>query len=367
MLEPIRVLELPHTIQSMAWHPNGKWLAVGYFMRDEVEVWDVETGKSLFAVPSQRRPPNQSGQEVLFSKDGKYLVVQDFQDTKNGEPKFPRTYDDPAELPARYDRERYVLGRVWSVQQRQEVKKLRGPGSVLYAGVQKGMCRLPADGNEESLAMLRGAVVSIYSIRSGRVKDEINLQFPFADKPTVGWGYVQMLCHPTKAEVALVGGPFMRVAPQFGYPPNSGATPIVIVDLDKKAIKKVLYSPTPLNGVAYTADGNKLISFGAPPIRVWNANADFVPVGDIDEPHMNAGLMTPIPGYDGFLGISNALRIWSAEELRNVYTLDTKEYDTFRIALHAPSSRYAVAVTKYVHLYRLNQAELRKESHRSRK
>lgn len=360
VLERVRVLELPYAIQSMAWHPNGKWLAVGYFMRDEVEVWDVETGKPLFAVPSQRRPPNQSGQEVLFSKDGKYLVVQDFKDTKNGEPKFPRAYDDPAELPARQDKERYVLGRVWDTEKRQEVAQLKGPGSILYAGVQGGMCLPPIVDGDEILVMLRGAVVSVYAIGTGEAVGELNLQFPFADKPGFGWGYVKMFCHPARTEVALVGGPFMRVAPMFGYPINSGATPIVIVDLDKKAIKKVLYSATPLNGVVYTADGGKLISFGAPPILVWDANADFAAVGEIDEPHLNSGLMTPIPGYDGFLGISNALRIWSVEALRNVYTLDTKEYDTFRIALHAQSNRYAVAVTKYVHLYRLNQAELRK-------
>jgi hypothetical protein len=154
----------------------------------------------------------------------------------------------------------------------------------------------------------------------------------------------------------------MKKAPEFGYPLNSGATPIVVVDLEKKAVKKVLFSATPLNGVTYTADGSKLVSFGAPPIRVWDANADFADVGEINDPHLNSGLMTPVPGYDGLLGISNALRIWSTEALRNVYTLDTKEYDTFRIALHAPTQMYAVAVTKYAHFYRLNSAQLRSQS-----
>lgn len=84
-LEKVGSLDFSDGIQSMAWHPDGRQLAVGYYNRNEVEVWDVQTGKPLFAVPSKRRPVNQSGQEMLFSPDGQYLVVQDFLDTKNGD------------------------------------------------------------------------------------------------------------------------------------------------------------------------------------------------------------------------------------------------------------------------------------------
>jgi hypothetical protein len=276
VLEPAGVLELPYAIQSMAWHPNGKWLAVGYFMRDEVEVWDVETKKSLFAVPSQRRPINKSGQEILFSQDGKHLVVQDFSDTKNGEPKFPRTLLDPEELPARADKERYVLARIWDIDLRKEIAQIKGPGSVLFGGVQEGMC---VAGDQASQVLVhRNAIVAAYDMVTGALLHEIDVSHPFANMPQQSRGYWKMSCHPSRPEVALEGAQFFKEAPVFGFIPFSGATPIVVVDLEKKAVKKVLFSATPLNGVAYTADGSKLVSFGAPPIRVWDANADFAAV-----------------------------------------------------------------------------------------
>lgn len=134
VMEETGVLELPYTVQSLAWHPDGRLLAVGYFMRDVVQVWDVQTKKPVFSVPSKRSPPNLSGQEVLFSPDGKYMVVQDFLDTKNGEPKFPKSYEDPAELPAQKDTDRYVLARVWDLERHREVAQIKGPGSSLYGG-----------------------------------------------------------------------------------------------------------------------------------------------------------------------------------------------------------------------------------------
>ncbi len=360
VLEPIGVLELPFGIQSMAWHPNGKWLAVGYFMRDEVEVWDVEAKKPLFAVPSKRRPINLSGQEVLFSQDGNYLVVQDFLDTKNGEPKFPRRLEDPTELPARLDKDRYVLARVWSVAERKEVAQLKGPGSVLYGGVQGGFCQTGKW--PDRLIVHRMAVVAVYELSTGKLLFEFDGLHPFADKPDQTRGYWKMACHPTRAEVALEGAQFFQEAPLFGFPARSGATPIVVADLEKNAVRKVLFSTTPLNGVVYTADGSKLISFGATPIRIWNAGNNFEALGEIGDPALNSGLMTPIAAYDGVLGVSNALRIWSTEVRRNVYTLDTKQYDTLRIAVHPDTKKYAVAVNKFAHLYRLHLSELKRQT-----
>lgn len=61
VMEETGVLELPYTVQSLAWHPDGRLLAVGYFMRDVVEVWDVQTKKPVFSVPSKRSPPQSVG------------------------------------------------------------------------------------------------------------------------------------------------------------------------------------------------------------------------------------------------------------------------------------------------------------------
>jgi WD40 repeat protein len=85
-LEFLYAIEFRNGIQSLAWHPDGKRLAVGYYRTAEVEIWDIEAKKPLFALPSKRTLIGTSGQEALFSPDGKYIIVKDFIDNKNGEP-----------------------------------------------------------------------------------------------------------------------------------------------------------------------------------------------------------------------------------------------------------------------------------------
>lgn len=380
VMEETGVLELPYSVQSLAWHPDGRLLAVGYFMRDVVEVWDVQTKKPVFSVPSKRRPINLSGQEVLFSPDGKNLIVQDFLDTKDGEPKFPRTFAEPAESVAQQDKDRYILARVWDVEQRKEIAQLKGPGSSLYGAAHDGMCPLGA--RADQLALLRGAAVAVYRMPEGKLAYEVNLRHPFADKPDFGWGYEKMGCHPQNGEIALQGGPLMKRAPEFGFPLNSGATPIVVVDLDRKAIKKVLFSATPLNGVAYSADGSKLVSFGMSPIRVWDANKDFAALGEIenppqldwvraqrtpidvlhppaDAPRGNSGDLTAVPDSDVMVGVASDFHFWDTAQRRIVATVRSPR-DVSRLAMHKPSATLATAVINRVHFYRIDAAALQR-------
>lgn len=384
VMEETGVLELPYTVQSLAWHPDGRLLAVGYFMRDVVEVWDVQTKKPVFSVPSIRRPVNQSGQEVLFSPDGKYLVVQDFLDTKNGEPKFPRTFEEPAESIAQQDRDRYVLARIWDIEQRKEIAQLKGPGSSLYGAAHDGMCAV--GGHADQLALLRGAAIAVYRVPEGKLMDELNLRRPFVDKPDFGWGYEKMDCHSQNGEIVLQGSPLMKKAPEFGFPLNSGATPIVVVDLERKAIKKVLFSPTPLNGVAYSADGSKLVSFGMSPIRVWDANKDFAALGEIanppqldwiraqrapvdvlhppaDAPRGNSGDLTAIPDSNVMVGIASDFHFWDTEHRRIVATVRSPR-DVLRLAMHRPTATLAAAVVNRVHFYRIDAAALQRATKR---
>jgi hypothetical protein len=375
VLTPAGTLELPYAIQSMAWHPNGKWMAVGYFNRDEIEVWDVENQKSLFVSPSKRRPVNQSGQEVVFSLDGKYLVVQDFVDTKNGNPSFPKNYEDPAELIAQKDKDRYILARVWDVERRKEIMQLKGPGSSLYGGSHLGMCWLSS--KSPRLALLRNTAIAVYEPVSGNLLHEINLRFPFVDKPEFNRSYEKMSCHPEREEIALSAGPLMKKAPIFGFPEDSGATPIVVVDMERQAVKKVLFSATPLNGVAYTADGSKLVSFGMSPTRVWDVNREFVVVGEManppkkrdwidkqflpvdvlnppkDAPRGNASDLTAIPGSNLMIGLAFSLHFWDTAQLRIVATSPAPR-ETLRIAVHAPENTLALAELNRIHFYRIN-------------
>jgi hypothetical protein len=357
LLEKFDTLTVPYGIQSMAWHPNGKWLAVGYFLRDEVEVWDVKTKTSVLKVPSMRRSVNQSGQEVLFSPDGRYLVVQDTVDTKKGEPKFPKNYEDPAELPAQQDKERLILARIWDIEQRKEIAQLKGPGSSMHGGGHKGMYWLPS--KPTRLTLLRSTGLAVYEPVSGELLYEVNLRFPFADKPEFNRGYEKMSCSTSRDEIALDGGPLMKKAPVFGYPENSGATPIVVVDMERKAIKKVLFSATPLNGVAYTADGSKLISFGMSPMRVWSANSDYSLVGEITDPNENVGEISKVSSFNGLMGMSLDVHFWTADKLKLIYSYKSPLRDVFRIETHLASNLAAFAVGRSAHLFRINDDVLK--------
>ena len=355
-LEPLGVLEVKRGIQSMAWHPDGVHLAIGYSMLAEVEVWNVQTKQAVFSVPSHRRLTNQSGQEVTFSPDGKYLIVQDFVDSKNGDPKFPRSFDDPNELPAQADKQRYILARVWDWPQRKEVAPLRGPASELYGTAQEGFCWVA--GEENVLAMHRSSVVVTYDVTTGAMLAETNLLQPFPEYPKRAYSYWKMACHPTQPHVALEGQQFAkRNGPIYGYPGGNGAAAIVVGDLDKKRVHKVLISPTPLNGVTFTADGSKLLSFGAPPIRVWDTTRDYALVGEIFYPKENTNYFAGLNGFDGVIGLSGDLHLWNAQQLKRVATQIVPP-DVFRITVHQASKTVAVAIGRFAHLYRFNPAAL---------
>lgn len=340
----------------MAWHPDGVHLAIGYSMLAEVEVWNVQTKQAVFSVPSHRRLTNQSGQEVTFSPDGKYLIVQDFVDSKGGTPKVPRTDDDPNELPAQADKQRYILARVWDWPQRKELEPLRGPASYLHGTAQNGFCWL--SGQKNVLAVHRRSVVTTYDVTTGSMLAETNLRLPFTEHPDMKYSYWKMACHPRQPHVALEGEQFpSRDGPMFGYPAGSGVTAVVVGDLEKKRVHKVLISPTPLNGVTYTADGGKLLSFGAPPIRVWDATRDYALVGEIFDPKENTNYFAGLNGFDGVIGLSGDLHLWNAQQLKRVATQIVPP-DVFRITVHQASKTVAVAIGRFAHLYRFNPAAL---------
>jgi WD40 repeat protein len=379
VMEETGVLELPYAVQSLAWHPDGRLLAVGYFMRDVVEVWDVHAKKPVFSVPSKRWVGNQPGQEVLFSSDGKYLVVPDFLDTTNGEPTFPKNFDGPAELAAQKDVDRYVLAQVWDVEKHREVAQIKGPGSRLIGATPRAMCVL---GNGSTLAVLRATGVAKYGLPAGTLESELDLAHPFRDQPQVGRSYETMSCNPTRDEVSLGALQFFRDAEKFGLTNWTGATAIVIADLERKTIKKVLFSPTPLNGVAYSADGSKLVSFGMSPIRVWDANKDFAALGEIanppqldwvraqrtpvdllhppaNAPRGNSGDLTAIPNSEVMVGVASDFHFWDTAQRRIVATVRSPR-DVSRLAVHKPTATLAAAAVNRVHFYRIDAAALQR-------
>lgn len=361
VLEEIGVIQMPYGVQSVAWHPDGQRVAVGYFLKDEVEVWDAETRRALFKVSSKRHPINESGQEILFSPDGKYLVVQDTEDTRNGDPPFPRTRDDPLEAAAEADKKRLILARVWEVATSKEVAQIHGPASWVHHGPLKGMCWV--GGERYRLAVLRGAAVATYDVSTGSATGELSLLYPFEDHPDIHWSYSRMSCHPARPEVALQGGWFQdEKAAAFGFPRDTRASPVVVADLEQRRIRKVLVSQTSLNGVTFTADGKHLASSGEAPIRVWDVDAGYMPAGEVVEPAHPAEQLAAVSGYDGFLGISvdgtvHTLYLWDSARLRPAAGLSVPR-DAFRVAVNNQATTVAVAVGSHVHLFRINKAYL---------
>jgi len=328
-------------------------------------------------VPSKRWAGNRSGQDVLFSSDGKHLIVQDYQDIKHGELKVPESIDEAAEIAARSDKDRYVLARVWDVTQRREIAQIKGPGTRRIGVTPRAMCVLE---NGRTLVVLRKTSVAMYGLPSGTLESELDLTHPFRDQPQVGRSYDTMSCNPARDEISLGALQFSRDAEKFGLTNWTGATAIVIADLRRKAIKKVLFSPTPLNGVAYSADGSKLVSFGMSPIRVWDANKDFAAIGEIENPpewlwlnqrgmkvdmlhpppnipRGNAGKLVPVAGTDLMFGLSGDLYLWSLTEARAVAHLPAFP-DVLRIAAHQPSNAFAVVDDRLIHIYKLHRSAL---------
>jgi WD40 repeat protein len=75
---PVRSLTglKPEWFNSVAWSPDGKWIASGTDAGDAV-VWDAGTGNIVFQWSEQTRPVHM----LLFSRDGKRLYLSDNRNT----------------------------------------------------------------------------------------------------------------------------------------------------------------------------------------------------------------------------------------------------------------------------------------------
>lgn len=71
-LRPLRTLKAPcHVTTQPAWHPNGRELAAGCNLHRAITVWDVQTGKVLRTLDTEKG----SVWVLAYSPDGKYLAV----------------------------------------------------------------------------------------------------------------------------------------------------------------------------------------------------------------------------------------------------------------------------------------------------
>jgi hypothetical protein len=346
----VNSLKFDYGVQSFAWHPDGDFIAVGYFLRDEVAIWDIKRKAKVFSIRSQRRPINYSRQEMIFSRDGRYLIAQDKLDSREGNPPFPVKIDSEEEMRARADDQRYVLARIWDWREQREVAQIKGAGSQLYGDNPEGMCWV--GGKQNQLAVLREFVVTVYEVPSGKKLYEQNLANPFSENKDVSRRLKSMACHPHKSEIAFQLANFSGYAEKFGQAGNLGATPIVIADIAQKRVKNILISPRPMNGVAYSSDGKILVSSNRAPLLSWNADQDYSASAQIDEPFQSNGYLTSIPGTKSFLGLGgDQLRIWDFGSSPSVVAINDEKLEAFQIAANERKKLMAVAVGAEIRFY----------------
>jgi hypothetical protein len=70
-LRHVRTLNNDFAVTALAWHPDGRHLAVGQVLNKRVAIWDTQTGKPVRTLESE--PGGVSA--LAYSPDGKYLAV----------------------------------------------------------------------------------------------------------------------------------------------------------------------------------------------------------------------------------------------------------------------------------------------------
>jgi WD40 repeat protein len=345
LFEKAGELPIEHSVQSLAWHPNGKWLAIGYYPNNLVEVWDIQTKQSILKMASKRVLGTKE-QDILFSANGKYMVVRDLVDTGGPYIK-PKNDDDPLELKHQKDTQRLILARIWDLEAKKEVAEIRGAGSRLHGGTQHGMCFVSGQSNEVTL--LRNSMLSVYNIPSGKKIRDIDIRRPFKDKPNFKFNYWHMACHPNRPELAVNGIDIRRPddLAELGLSVAENAVawpmPLVVVDMQRGQIKKTFISPTGIGNKLYIANGKLLAGLRDNLVRFWDANDSYKQLDDLPIPTMDAK-MNPraIPNFQGLVTTGNGLQIWNVKDKNLAYRTKLPPIDVPALAIHEASGLFAL-------------------------
>lgn len=349
-IEQVDSLQFDYGIESVAWHPSGDFIAVGYFLRNEVAIWNIKAKKKVFSFRSELRPGLYTWQEILFSPDGRYLIAKDKLDTKEGNPPFPVKMDSEEELKARADDQRYVLARIWDWREQREVGQIKGAGSQLYGDDPAGMCWV--GGRQNQLAVLRKFMLTVYDFPSGEKLYELNLANPFPEQKEVRRRLKNIDCHPGRPEIAIETAVLSDYAGMFGYAGNPGATPIIIADLAQRKVKKILISPRAMSSIAYSGDGKILVSSNLAPVLGWNVDQDYATSVQVNEPFRHNGYLTAIPGTSSFIGLGDErLWLWNFDSSLSAVPVSREKLEVLRISVNGAKKLIAVAVRAEIRLY----------------
>jgi WD40 repeat protein len=365
VIKSIQTINLHRGIESIAWHPNEKILAVGLTGLASISLVDRETSKVVGEIKANLRPLSKSGRDAIFSPDGRFLVVKNIPATIPQA--LAETKSHPAQHAKYYDQEGIEFGLILEYPSLKQIGVLRGRHSESFRGI-KDMCFF---GNQHThLAVLDGTGVAVYSIPDGRQVKIVDLAFPFKQAKHVKKGYWRMACHPHKSEVALEGSQFFDDAVELGFEPNAGVTPIVVADMNRGVLKQILISNTPLNGVGYGANGDYIYSYGKDVIRIWSTRDGYpyhsTVANSLSKPRLthrneassavlqqmqykNVGELQSVPHSNYAIGISHGVQIWNLVEgfsFGNVFELN----ESFRLAVSPNSGLVAVNSRNFLHI-----------------
>lgn len=351
--EKTKEIQLSGSIYSIAWHPDGRHIAVT-LDKNRAQVWDVEKNTGSEFIVSTRWLTNQSGREIGFSPNGKFLVIQDVKRNKSERSPFPTSIDHPLEMESRANISAYQLGRVLMWPSLAEYSKIMGPGSAMHGSEMTGFCWV---GESRSIfAVHRNAAVAIYSFPEGKLLNEIPLVYPHASHPSIAHRlWWRMACHPKNSLIAVQGALANdQDLEKMGLPAKSGPTPIAIVNAEEVSLKRVIMSNDGLNGVLFTADGRYLTAFGFPPMQVWDVDKGFVELPPVKVPNDKTGTMVALED-DWIAGMANSMHIWRIGQQQKAHQDQPVARYSWRTAYHAPSRTIAIAHSNTLTLYRLNK------------
>ena len=233
-------------VSDLAWHPDGKRVAVTFYLRNIVEVWDVDENKRLIRLEKERVTPKGGNSQLIFSKDGQYLLALD------ADPRESR--NEPNDL-----RRTRPASQSWTTSD-WKPHRTYAFEAVNRFNIPRGMCLSP-DGT--SLLVASNYVLARFDLESGDLLKQIDLSHPFDDK-RIEFKPFSMDCNPRHPQVAFGGyGPldiegqeWPSVEEQYRTP----MIPLLIFDQDTLSLRHHFKAHTSFIKLRYSGDGKWLYS-----------------------------------------------------------------------------------------------------------
>lgn len=241
-----KTLSLKAGISDLAWHPNGKWIAVNSYLSQTVTVWDVEKDELITRLAKNGGVGGRWGDEIAFSKDGSLLIALDTH--------IDGHQNDPIDL--LIDRQVARAWKVadWAVAFDLSLSKVR-PGNMPQA-----LC-VSHDGKIATIAS--PYEVANFDLSTGQLLSQTSLEHPFEDK-SIEFAPGSMDCNPKRPQVVFGGHwPPRREGEKRASVEEEMATPMVpilVFDQDTLTLQHHFLAHTTQIKLRFSGDGRWLFS-----------------------------------------------------------------------------------------------------------